>query len=221
VSKNAKPVATRMPRADAQRNRIRLLEAAKTLFAEKGPRASLDEIARTAGVGTGTFYRHFPTRDALIAAVYRNETERLVAAAECLGRSQPPLTALREWLLLFVDFIATKHGMHEVLDTFVGGASNLYSTSSTHVRLAIETLVDRGVSEGVIFCDLDPVSLLHALAGVANVGSGAEGERAAKCLVDIVITGITASHQKSLPAQSTSGVRELPRRRRRSPTRSQ
>jgi AcrR family transcriptional regulator len=149
VSKNAKPVATRMPRVDAQRNRIRLLEAAKTLFAEKGLRASLDAIARTAGVGTGTFYRHFPTRDALIAAVYRNEIERLVAAAECLGRSHPPLTALREWLLLFVDFIATKHSLHEVLDTFVGGASNLYSTSSTHVRLAIETLVDRGVSEGV------------------------------------------------------------------------
>jgi len=196
------------------------MEAAKTLFAKKGPRASLDEIARTAGVGTGTFYRHFPTRDALIAAVYQNETERLVAAAERLGRSQSPLAALREWLLLFVDFIATKHGMHEVLNTIVGGASNLYSTSSTRVRLAIETLVDRGVSEGSISLNLDPVSLLHALAGVAKVGSGAEGERAAKRLVDIVITGITAAHHKSLPAQRRSGVRKLPGRRRRSPVRS-
>lgn len=190
VAKKGKPVSVRRPRVDAERNRIRLLEAAKAAFAEKGSRASLDGIARTAGVGTGTFYRHFPTRGALIAAVHRNETERLVGAADFLAKTQSPVTALREWLLLFVDYIATKHEMHEVLDTIVGETSDLYSTSTAQVKQAIAKLVDRGVSNGDIHLDLDPLSLLRALAGVANVGSRVDGERAAKRLVDILIAGI-------------------------------
>src|SRR5262249_4871350 len=112
VADEGKTATARKPRVDAQRNRIRLLETAKAAFAEKGPRASLDEIARTACVGAGTLYRHFPTRDALIEAVYRNETEQLVAAATRLAGTHTPTTALREWLLLFVDYMATKHGMY-------------------------------------------------------------------------------------------------------------
>jgi AcrR family transcriptional regulator len=190
VAQKGKHVPVRRPRADAERNRIRLLETAKAAFAEKGSRASLDEIARTAGVGTGTLYRHFPTRDALIAAVYRDETERLVAAADFLAMTQPPVTALRKWLLLFVDYMGTKHGMHEVLDTIVGGSSDLYSASKAQVKKAIVKLVDRGVSNGDIRLELDPLNLLRALAGVANADSGHDGKRAAKRLVDIVIAGI-------------------------------
>jgi AcrR family transcriptional regulator len=115
VADEGESAAVRKPRADAQRNRVRLLETAKAAFAEKGSGASLDEIARTAGVGAGTLYRHFPNRDALVAAVYRNETEQLVVAATRLAEMHPPVMALREWLLLFVDYIATKHGMYEVL----------------------------------------------------------------------------------------------------------
>ena len=122
--------AVRKPRADAERNRARLLETAKAAFAEKGSAASLDEIARIAGVGAGTLYRHFPTRDALVEAVYRNETEQLVAAADRLAKTHPPLAALREWLSLFVDYIATKHGMSEVLNSIVVGTSDLYSAST-------------------------------------------------------------------------------------------
>src|ERR1700710_2006963 len=129
VADENEPVAVRKPRADAERNRARLLETAKAAFAEKGSGASLDEIARIAGVGAGTLYRHFPTRDALVAAVYRNETEQLVAAADRLAETHPPVAALREWLLLFVDYMATKHGMSEVLNSIVGGASDLYSAS--------------------------------------------------------------------------------------------
>src|SRR6202011_5532308 len=114
VADEGEPTAVRKPRADAERNRVRLLETAKAAFAEKGSGASLDEIARPAGVGAGTLYRHFPPRDALVAAVYRNETEQLVAAANRLAETHPPVMALREWLLLFVDYIATKHGMYEV-----------------------------------------------------------------------------------------------------------
>jgi AcrR family transcriptional regulator len=190
VADEVESAAVRKPRADAERNRARLLETAKAAFAEKGSAASLDEIARTAGVGAGTLYRHFPTRDALVAAVYRNETEQLVAAADRLAETHPPVTALREWLLLFVDYIATKHGMSEVLNSIVGGTSDLYSASTARVKHAISKLVDRAVASGDIRLDLDPLDLLRALAGVANIGLGPDGERAAKSMVDILIAGV-------------------------------
>jgi AcrR family transcriptional regulator len=190
VADEGEPAAVRKPRADAVRNRVRLLETAKAAFAEKGSGASLDEIARTAGVGAGTLYRHFPTRDALVAAVYRNETEQLVAAADRLAKTHSPVTALREWLLLFVDYIATKHGMSEVLNSIVGGASDLYSASTAQVKQAIAKLVDRAVASGDIRLVLDSIDLLRALAGVANIGLGPDGEQAAKRLVDILIAGV-------------------------------
>jgi AcrR family transcriptional regulator len=190
VADEDEPAAVRKPRADAERNRVRLLETAKAAFAEKGSAASLDEIARTAGVGAGTLYRHFPTRDALIAAVYRNETEQLVVAASRLAETHPPVMALREWLLLFVDYIATKHGMYEVLNSIVGGTSDLYSASTAQVKQAIAKLIDRAVASGDIRLDLDPLDLLRALAGVANISSGPEGKQAAKRMVDIMIAGV-------------------------------
>src|ERR1700747_880197 len=120
TTKQAKS-ALRKPRADAQQNRERILEVAKEAFTGHGANASLDDIAKEAGVGAGTLYRHFPTRDALIEAVYRNETEQLVAAAARLAEARAPTTALREWLLLFVDYIATKHDIYEALNSIVGG----------------------------------------------------------------------------------------------------
>jgi AcrR family transcriptional regulator len=182
--------AARKPRADAARNRARLLAAAKTAFAEKGTGASLDEIARSADVGAGTLYRHFPTRDALVEAVYRNEMEQLTGAAERLAKTQPPVEALREWLLLFVDFIAAKHGMYELLNAIPGGTTDLYSASKAQMTQAITKLVDHAVASGGIRLDLDPLVLLLACAGVANVGAGANGERDARRLVDILIAGI-------------------------------
>jgi AcrR family transcriptional regulator len=190
VADEDEPAAVRKPRTDAERNRVRLLETATAAFAEKGSGASLDEIARIAGVGAGTLYRHFPTRDALVAAVYRNETEQLVAAADRLAKTHPPVTALRDWLLLFVDYIATKHGMHEVLNSIVGGTSDLYLASTAQVKQAIAKLIDRAVASGDIRLDLDPLDLLRALAGVANIGLGPDGERAAKRMVDILIAGV-------------------------------
>lgn len=180
----------RKPRADAQRNRIRLLDTAKAAFADKGSAASLDEIARTAGVGAGTLYRHFPTRDALIEAVYRNELDQLVAAAGRLAGTHPPVTALREWLLVFVDYMATKHGISEALNSMVGSTSDLYSASTAQIKQAIATLIDRAVASGDIRWELDPLDLLRALAGVANIGSGADGRAAAKRMVDILIAGV-------------------------------
>jgi AcrR family transcriptional regulator len=190
VADEGEPTAVRKARADAQRNRIRLLEKAKAAFAEKGSDASLDEIARTAGVGIGTLYRHFPTRDALIAAVYRNETEQLIMAAARLAETHPPVTALREWLLLFVDYMATKQGMSEVLNSLVGGASDLYAASGAQAKQAIAKLADGAVATGEILLDIDPLDLLRALAGVANISSGPDGKEAAKRMVDILLAGI-------------------------------
>jgi AcrR family transcriptional regulator len=190
VADESEPAGVRKPRADAERNRLRLLETAKAAFAEKGSGASLDEIARIAGVGAGTLYRHFPTRDALVAAVYRNETEQLVAAADRLAETHSPVTALREWLLLFVDYIATKRGMVEMLSSMAGGPSDLYSASTAQVKHAIAKLADRAVASGDIRLDLDPLDLLRALASVVNASAGPEGERAANRMVDILIAGI-------------------------------
>jgi AcrR family transcriptional regulator len=180
----------RKPRADAQRNRALLLKTAKAAFAEKGAGASLDEIARTAGVGAGTLYRHFPTRDALIEAVYRHETEQLVTAAARLAETHAPTAALREWLRLFVDYMATKHGMYDALNSIVGGTSELYSASTEQMKRAIATLVDRAAASGDIRLDSDPLDLLRALAGVANMSSGPDGTQAAKRMIDILIAGI-------------------------------
>jgi AcrR family transcriptional regulator len=185
-----KAAPARKPRADAQRNRIRLLETAKAAFAEKGPGASLDEIARTAGVGAGTLYRHFPTRDALIEAVYRNETEQLGVAATRLAGTHSPTGALREWLLLFVDYMTTKQGMAEALNSLVGGTSELYSASSEQMKRAVAMLFDRAVASGDIRPGTDPFDLLRALAGVASIGAGSDGKQAAKRMVDILIAGM-------------------------------
>jgi AcrR family transcriptional regulator len=190
VADQEKASPARKPRADAERNRVRLLETAKAAFAEKGPGASLDEIARTAGVGAGTLYRHFPTRDALIEAVYRNENEQIVAAADRLAETHAPTEALREWLLLFVDYMATKQGMYEALNSLAGGPSELYSASTARLKQAIARLIDRAVASGDIRMDIDPLDLLRALAGVASVSAGPDGKQAAKRMVDILVAGV-------------------------------
>ncbi|MGF7148100.1 AcrR family transcriptional regulator [Sphingomonas zeicaulis] len=181
---------SRKPRADALRNRAQLLEAAKAAFAEKGAAASLEEIARGAGVGIGTLYRHFPTRDALIADVYRNETDQIVAAAARFAETLPPIEALREWLLLFVDFMSTKYGMMDALNSIAGGASDLFAASSAHVKQATGKLVERGTASGELRVDMDPLTLLWALGGVAKMSSGDGWQAEARRLVDVLIAGV-------------------------------
>jgi AcrR family transcriptional regulator len=181
--------AQRKPRTDAQRNRERILEVAKEAFTRRGANASLDDIAKEAGVGAGTLYRHFPTRDALIEAVYRTEVERLAAAERKFTETMAPVEALRAWMLLFVDYIAAKQIIAPVLNTFVGGASKLYEGSRAQIQGAIDGLVKRAIKSGDIRKDLDPFDLLRALIGVSNVASSPDWQQSAKRLVDILITG--------------------------------
>jgi AcrR family transcriptional regulator len=187
----AKPSPVRKARVDAERNRQRLLEAAKAVFAEKATSASLEEIARAAGVGIGTLYRHFPTRDALIEAVYRNEVEHLALAATRLSAKHPPITALREWLLVFVDYLDAKYGMAAVLNLLVSGTSALYAESGAQMKQAIAKLTDDAVASGDIRLDMEPLDLLRALAGVMNRDPGPDSKQAARRLVGILIAGIS------------------------------
>ena len=181
--------AQRKPRMDAQRNRERILEVAKDAFARSGAGTSLDDIAKQASVGAGTLYRHFPTRGALLEAVYRTEVEKLAAAERKLAQDLSPIEALRAWMLLFVDHIATKQIIAPALNTFVGGPSKLYEGSRAQITGAIQGLVKRAIESGDIRRDLDPFDLLRALIGVSNVASSPDWLQSARRLVDILIMG--------------------------------
>jgi len=189
MSKKRPEPAQRKTRTDAQRNRQRILEVAKEAFARSGANTSLDDIAKQAGVGAGTLYRHFPTRDALLEAVYRTEVEKLAAAEQKLARAMPPIEALRAWMLLFVDHIATKQIIAPALNTFVGRPSKLYEGSRAQITGAIQGLVKRAIESGDIRRDLDPFDLLRALIGVSNVASSPDWLQSARRLVDILIMG--------------------------------
>jgi len=162
---------------------------AKVAFARSGAMASLDEIANKAGVGAGTLYRHFPTRNALLEAVYRTEVEKLAAAERKFAETMSPVEALRAWMLLFVDYIATKQIIAPALNTLVGGPSKVYEASRGQVQGAIEALVRRAIKSGDIRKDLDPFDLLRALIGVSNVASTPDWPQSARRLVDILIIG--------------------------------
>lgn len=188
AKKRSQPVP-RKPRTDAQRNRERILEVAKEAFTRFGADASLDDIAKQADVGAGTLYRHFPTRDTLIEAVYRSEVEKLAATERRFAETMPPIQALRAWMLLFIDHIATKQIIAPALNSIVGGPSKLYEGSHAQIQGAIDVLVKRAIKSGDIRSDLDPFDLLRALIGVAHVASGPGWQQSARRLVDILITG--------------------------------
>jgi AcrR family transcriptional regulator len=179
----------RKPRSDAQRNRERILEVAKGAFTRYGADASLDEMAKQAGVGAGTLYRHFPTRDALIEAVYRSEVEKLAAAARKFAAAMPPMEALRAWMLLFVDYVAAKHIIAPALNSVAGGPSRLYEGSRGLVQGAIDELVKRAKKSGDVRRDIEASDLLRAVIGVSHVASGPDWQQSAKRLVDILIAG--------------------------------
>jgi AcrR family transcriptional regulator len=189
MPKKLSQTARRKTRTDAQRNRECILEVAKEAFARFGANTSLDDIAKKAGVGAGTLYRHFPTRDALLEAVYHTEVDKLAAAERELSAKLPPVEALRAWMLLFVDYIAAKHIIDPALNTIVGGPSRMYEASRTQITGAIDALVKRAIKSGDIRKDLDPFDLLRALIGVSNVASGPDWQQSARRLVEILITG--------------------------------
>ena len=188
MKKRSQP-AQRKPRMDALRNRERILEVAKEAFTRHGAATSLDDIAKQAGVGAGTLYRHFPTRDALIEAVYRSEVEKLAAAAHGFAAAMSPIEALRAWLLLFIDYVAAKHIIAPALNSVAGGPSRLYEGSRSLVQGAIDELVKRAKKSGDVRRDIDASDLLRAVIGVSYVSSGGDWQQSARRLVEILIAG--------------------------------
>jgi AcrR family transcriptional regulator len=186
--KRAQP-PKRKPRADAQRNRERILEVAKEAFTRSGADTSLDDIAKQAGVGPGTLYRHFPRREELLQAVYRSELEKLAAVERKFAQTMTPIEALRAWLLLFVDAIAAKQLIAPALNTLVGDHKKMFEASYAQMHEAIRSLVKRAIASGDVRRDLDPMDLLRALVGVANVATSPDWQQSARRLVDILVTG--------------------------------
>jgi len=188
TAKRSQP-AGRKPRADAQRNRERILEVAKQAFTRSGAETSMDEVAKQAGVGPGTLYRHFPTRDALLEAVYRTEVEKLAAAEQKLAQELPPIEALRAWMLLFVDYIAAKKLIAPALNCLVGGQAKVIEASRAQIWGAIRALVTRAIESGDVRKDVDPIDLLGAVVGVAHMQLTPDWQQSARRVVGILVAG--------------------------------
>jgi AcrR family transcriptional regulator len=178
----------RKPRADAERNRQKLLEAARAAFAAHGAGVSLEEVARSAGVGIGTLYRHFPNRDDLLREVYHSEMVRLCQEAERLAATLPPLEALRAWLLLFVDHLDEKIALGEAVKA---SAADAKAEVTDQLTTALHILVGKPVAEGKMADPgIEPLDLLRALYGVATATPGPNWVEAARRMVDILIAGL-------------------------------
>jgi AcrR family transcriptional regulator len=181
---------TRKPRADAIRNRERVLEAAKAVFSAGGPDASLEAVARAAGVGIGTLYRHFPTREALFEAVYRREVQQLADLAEQLKQEAKPIEALRHWMRSIVTFVATKKGMSAALALAAYKNSELYSYSFDRLTRAVGGLLDRAIATREIRDDISPEDLLRALVGMCYMHDQPGWQTSVLRLVDVFIDGL-------------------------------
>jgi AcrR family transcriptional regulator len=181
---------TRPLRADAQRNRDRLLDAAVQAFSQVGPDVTLDAIAKDAGVGIGTLYRHFPTRESLVEAAYRNELARLCDAVTDLLQSMPPDEATRTWMDRFVDYMTTKRGMADALRAVIASGGNPYAQSRDRLIAAITTLLHAGAAAGTVRSDVEPGDVLVSLNGVSlAAGEPAQQDQALR-LLDLLMDGL-------------------------------
>jgi AcrR family transcriptional regulator len=183
------PPPQRKPRADAQRNRERILEVAKEVFTRDGGAASLDDIARQAVIGPGTLYRHFPTRDSLIEAVYRSEVEKLAAAEQRFAATMPPLEALRAWMLLFIEHVSSKKLIMPAMDTVTGGATRLIEGTRSLIRTTFVASAKRAIASGELRADTNPDDFVRALVGVFHTTALPGWEESARRIVDMLIAG--------------------------------
>ena len=182
--------ATRPLRADAQRNRDRLLAVAVQAFAHDGPDVTLDAIAKEAGVGIGTLYRHFPTREALVEAAYRSELAKLCDAVPGLLAAGPPDRALRAWMDLFVEYMTTKRGMSDALRAVIASGGNPFSESRDRLTGAIGALLRAGADAGMLRGDVATADVLASLSGVSlAAGEPAQREQAGR-LLDLLMDAL-------------------------------
>ena len=189
------PKTARKPRADSVRNRDLLLKAAAKVFSAGGPEASLEAVAKRAGVGIGTLYRHFPTRESLFEAVYRREVDDLAELADGLAEAEPPVEALRQWLRANVQLVATKKGMLAALALAAHRPPDLYAYSFERLSKAVGGLLDRAVAGGEIRADVTPEDLLRALVGMSYSYDQPDWQATVLRLVDIFVDGLSAKQR--------------------------
>jgi AcrR family transcriptional regulator len=184
------PAVERPMRADAQRNREQLLAAAAAAFAREGPEVTLESIAKDAGVGIGTLYRHFPSREALVDAAYRSELARLCDSVPVLLDAMAPDKAMRTWMDQFLEYMTTKRGMSDALRKVIAAGGNPFAESRTRLLAAFAALLKAGAADGTLRSDLDPADLLASMSGVSlAVGDPAQREQAGR-LLDLLMDGL-------------------------------
>jgi AcrR family transcriptional regulator len=186
-------------RADAQRNRDRLLEVAVRAFSRDGPDITLDAIAKEAGVGIGTLYRHFPAREALIDAAYRSELARLCDSAADLLRDMPPDDALRAWMDRFADYMTTKRGMGDALRALITSGGDPFSQSRDRLNAALTTLLRAGAAAGTLRPDVEPDDVLVSLSGTSLATADPERRDQAGRVLDLLMDGLRPRHGNSQP----------------------
>ena len=196
------PVARR-PRVDAQRNRERILDVAREAFTQHGAEATLNDIARRAEIGPGTLYRHFPTRNALIEAVFRSQVEKLTAAGQRFSATMPPLEALRAWMFEFIDYVAGKTLILPAMDTLPGGSMRMIEGTRGLIHSTFRGLVQRAIESGELRADTDPDDIIRALIGIFYTTSLPGWESSARRIVDILIDG---SRSKDSSVQTRSSL---------------
>jgi AcrR family transcriptional regulator len=178
------------PRADAERNRTRLLDAARTAFASGQDPVTLDQIARDAGVGIGTLYRHFPTREALIEAVYRKELGDLCASAADLLRTQSPDRALRAWMSRFADYVAAKREMADAIRAVFASGTVTVSQARDELAAAVQTILDAGAADGTLRADVRPQDVVAMIVGIFTATSIAGGREQLERMFDLLMDAL-------------------------------
>jgi AcrR family transcriptional regulator len=200
---------SRRPRADALRNRERVLEAAKAVFSTGGAEASLEAVAKRAGVGIGTLYRHFPTREALYEAVYRREVEQLGELADTLKDETKPVEALRRWITANIEFVATKKGMAAALA--LAAHAELQSFSFARLTQAVGVLLERAVKAGESRADVSPEDLLRALVGMCYLHDQPGWQSTVVRLMDVFVDGLRVQPEaprKAAPPRRRSAAKK-------------
>jgi AcrR family transcriptional regulator len=198
----AMAVVDRPLRADAQRNREKLLIAAAEAFAEQGEDVALEAVAARAGVGIGTLYRHFPNRDALVVAAYQHEVDALIAAAADLLAAYPADQALRAWAERFADYIATKRSMGNALHSAAGSDSPLFARTREQILAAVRLLLEAGAESGTLRGDVDPKDVMRLINGIWHLPSGPEWRQDVGRMLDLVIDGL----RYGVPARDARAV---------------
>ncbi|MEO8899827.1 MAG: TetR/AcrR family transcriptional regulator [Candidatus Dormibacter sp.] len=201
--------AERHIRADAARNRDLLLDAAAAAFAARGADVPLEDIARGAGVGIGTLYRHFPTREALVEAVYRHEVGILCERADELLSTLPPDQALAEWMHLFVRHIATKRGMLSVLKPMMNANSSLSADTRGRVVDTASRLLAAGVAAGTVRDDIEGADLVRAVGGIC-MSTDQERSQASERLVGLLFDGLRHGAASPPAAAPSAAARDVP-----------